>query len=458
MKNKYCKNTSLVIFLLLTFLLLGCKKYLGVIPDKSLVVPSSLEDLQALLDNNMTMNFLIMGEGEVSADNYYLTYDGWSSLQDGDRNAYIWGSELFYDNTNQNEWFWLYRPVYTANVVLESLQKIKKGGKKDASYDNIKGSALFYRAYSFYFLVTTYAKAYDSATASTDLGIPLRLSSDFNKTLVRSNVQACYQQIIGDVMEAVFLLPVTPENVMRPSRAAAYGLLARTYLSMRKYKKAGLYADSCLMLKNDLIDYSQSPRMTDQNANPFEPFNSEVIYDAHGGIAPLKIQYGKVDSTLYKSYEPDDLRKILFFSSNGDGSYAFVGNYFDPYDQFYGLATDEMYLTRAECSAREGNNHAALNDLNMLLSKRWKAGTFIPFTASDTPDALPLILRERQKELLFRNLRWMDIKRFNKEGANITLIRILNGQNYTLPPNDNRFALPLPATIINLSGMQQNPR
>ncbi|SEM08104.1 hypothetical protein SAMN05216436_101351 [bacterium A37T11] len=56
-----------------------------------------------------------------------------------------------------------------------------------------------------------------------------------------------------------------------------------------------------------------------------------------------------------------------------------------------------------------------------------------------------------------RGLRWMDIKRLNKEGANITLTRNLNGQIYTLPPNDPRFALPIPEDVIDLSGMQQNP-
>jgi len=57
-----------------------------------------------------------------------------------------------------------------------------------------------------------------------------------------------------------------------------------------------------------------------------------------------------------------------------------------------------------------------------------------------------------------RDLRWMDIKRLNKEGANISLRRTVNGITYSLQPNDNKFALPLPETIIRISGMTQNPR
>ena len=82
---------------------------------------------------------------------------------------------------------------------------------------------------------------------------------------------------------------------------------------------------------------------------------------------------------------------------------------------------------------------------------------FNPYTASSAQSALALILTERRKELIFRNLRWMDIKRLNKEGANIWLKRIVAGQTYTLPANDNRFALALPSDIISMTGMPQNP-
>lgn len=57
-----------------------------------------------------------------------------------------------------------------------------------------------------------------------------------------------------------------------------------------------------------------------------------------------------------------------------------------------------------------------------------------------------------------RGLRWMDLKRLNKDSANIILTRQVNGQTYTLQPNDLRYALPLPEDIIQITGMQQNPR
>jgi hypothetical protein len=57
-----------------------------------------------------------------------------------------------------------------------------------------------------------------------------------------------------------------------------------------------------------------------------------------------------------------------------------------------------------------------------------------------------------------RGLRWMDIKRLNKDGAKITLTRNVEGNTYTLPPNDLRYALPIPEEVISLTGMPQNIR
>jgi hypothetical protein len=99
-----------------------------------------------------------------------------------------------------------------------------------------------------------------------------------------------------------------------------------------------------------------------------------------------------------------------------------------------------------------------MKDLNTLMIKRWKTGAFVPFTASTTSEALSLILEERRKETLFRGLRWLDLRRLNSEGANITITRGVDNKTYTLPPNSLRYVLPLPPDVINITGVPQNER
>jgi hypothetical protein len=92
------------------------------------------------------------------------------------------------------------------------------------------------------------------------------------------------------------------------------------------------------------------------------------------------------------------------------------------------------------------------------LATRYKAGTYKPYLLTGAGEVLKLILSERRKELVYRGLRWMDIKRLNLEGQEIVLKRLVDGKEYRLVPNENRYALPLPADIVRIAGIPQNPR
>lgn len=454
--NKQIKITIVGLLVVsASWLFTACHKYLDAKSDAKLVIPKNTADLQAMLDNNIRINNFDPSAGEASADNYYLTDADWASLFTLDsKRIYTWEKDYLF-TTYPNNWSQVYDVVYVANTVLDNVNRFKETGSI-SDWNNVKGQALYHRGKSFAEAAAIWCLAYDSSTAASDLGIPLRLSSDFNEISKRSSLQQTYDQITTDLKTSIPLLPVTPLHVMRPSRPAAYGLLARVYLNMRQYTLAGLYADSCLQLYSRLLDYNtRNPAAS----FPFPQFNAEVIMENRKPILPsLNKGVAKIDSSLYLSYSDNDLRKSLFFQNNGNGSYGFRGSYEGGFALFGGIAADEIYLIRAEANARIGNLLPALKDLNTLLSTRWKVGTFIPFTATDGHDAVQKILAERRKELLMRGLRWMDIKRLNKEGAGITLTRNLNNQTYTLPPNDLRYALPLPEDIIQLSGMIQNYR
>ena len=275
---------------------------------------------------------------------------------------------------------------------------------------------------------------------------------------VRATTEQTYQQIITDLLQAVTLLPVTPTIKSRPGKPAAYGLLARVYMDLQEYAKAGAYADSCLQLYNRLMDYNTLDAAADA---PIARFNDEVIFEAVStNITPLSPAVCRIDTTLYNSYHINDLRKEVYFINTGYTSFKgdYRGRGSDNGNVFAGIVTDEMYLVSAESYARAGNTAKAMEMLNGLLVKRWRTGTFVPLTAVDTNDALHKILTERRKELLFRGARWADLRRLKDDPQfSVTPVRVLDGQTFELLPNSPRYALQLPLSVIEMANMPQNP-
>jgi hypothetical protein len=455
--RKYSLTPFFIMLSLFSLFMSGCKKFLEEKPTQSLTVPSNVQDVQMLLDDRLRINQRNPSAGIISADEYYMLENDWNSMDPELRDMYTWQPENLFPPGAHNDWGAPYNNIYIANVVLDHLQRIPRTETNKLAWDNAKGHALFVRATMFYYLSTLFAKAYDESTASTDLCVPLRTDPDFNMVSIRATVEQCFQQVLQDLKMASSLLPINPVHVVRPSRPAAHGMLARVYLYMRKYDHAYLYADSCLQVKSNLINYNQPiPGFYNPAANlSFSPYHPEVVNSSNIGY-PYPVYLGYVDSNLYKLYHTNDLRKTVFFRA-GQVQY-FKGNYEGQTNLFDGIATDEMFLVRAECAARKGFKDDALQDLNHLLMNRFKTGTFVPYTAATANDALQLILTERRKELVFRGLRFTDIKRLNKEGAGIVQTRTINNQTYTLAANDLRYALPLPKDVLELTGMPNNPR
>jgi hypothetical protein len=435
----------------------SCKKYLNEKPDQSLKIPSSLKDAQGLLDRNNVLNTVYPYIGEGSADDYYLTDVDFASLTlDNHKSNYTWGDELFF-NTYPNDWSTLYSGVYITQLVVETLNTITKNITNEAEYNDIKGQALFHRARLYSIACNLWAKGFNATKAAQTPGIPLRNTLDFNEASVRANLKECYDRITKDLLEAIPLLQTTPVHPMRGSKPAAFALLSRICLSISDFTKAKSYADSCLLLKNDLLDFNS---LNAAAAFPIAAYSKEVLFVSYYS-APSHLSNTRafIDSNLMASYATNDLRKSLFFKDNGNKRFSFKGSYNGNANVFTGYTTAEVILNRAECFARAGDVASAMNDLNTLLLKRYKTGTFIPLKAATADQALSTIFNERRKELVMKDVRWMDLKRLNLEqNFQVTLKRKLNGQIIELPPNSPRYALPIPEVIISMTGMQQNER
>jgi tetratricopeptide (TPR) repeat protein len=438
----------IILILIAGFFCSGCKKQLDTKPDSTLVTPGNSTDVQALLDYAPVM-LVNASADEASADDYFLpatTFNGLSS--NAQRGIYTWDKDHFFTGPS-SEWGVLYAKVYYCNIALETLSRLAPS----ATNDNLRGQALFKRGRTFWQVANIWTLPYDASSAVSDLGIPLRLNSNFEEQSMRASVSQTYERIIKDLKTAIPLLPEIVASPIRPSRPAAYGMLSRVYLSMRNYQSAKLYADSALALSGALLDYNTV------NASPSLPFslpNPEVLSYSYHSNALVGPSNARMDTVLLALYDVTDLRKALYFRSRPGGLWSFKGSYAN-YSLFAGIATDELYLTRAECYARAGLVDEALADLNMLLVNRYKTGTFVAVTAVTPGQALDTILQERRKELIMRT-RWMDLRRLNKEGAGIVLRRLENNISYELLPGSQRYALPLPEDVIAISGMKQNPR
>lgn len=451
----------IVVIMLCIMMNLGCtKEYLNKKPDKSLVVPQKLKDLQALLDNGNELISQTSYLTHLADGDFDVTASRLNRMQNVLKNSYLWEPDIF-EGLLSYDWNIPYQQIFYANVVLETLESITRNASNEIEYNQIKGSAYFIRAYALFELVQQFASPFQKGSANNLLGVPIRTNTDLKIKVKRNTIAENYHAIIQDINSSIPLLPEKGEPKSRPSKGAAFALLARTYLNMADYEKSYKAASDALKIQNELIDYNHI------NASAVAPFpdgrklyNKEIIYYTDRQPSSFyNLADVKVSNELLKQYHSHDLRKRIFYRENGNFKGTYSGHTLVP---FTGLATNEMYFIRSESYARLGKIEEALVDLNTVMIKRWSDKTgeeFVPFNDSSEEDIIQLILAERRKELVTRGLRWNDLRRLNLDPRfAVTLTRTHEEETYTLLPNDKRYVFPIPQDEIDGTGIQQNER
>lgn len=437
----------------------GCDSFLDVKSDATLVVPKTLEDAQALLDNTLHMNErAVPARGVDAGEDYFFSESVYSGLPEHSRRFYVW--DYPEDVGTGNDWSSGYVPIFQANLVLELLGQIERKEGNGLAWDNVKGSAHFYRAFYFFKLLGVFAHAFDELASETDHGIALRLDTDFNKLSVRATVRECIDQIIKDLLESIDYLPDFPQHVTRPSKGAAYALFSNLHHYMRDYNMSLHYADKALSFNSDLIDLNGDEHLLNLNTNttPFIKYNKETIFYAElGNNVVWSANRSLIDSNFYKSFTTHDLRRQAYFREVADG-FLFKGDLTGANARrFGGLSTSETILNKAESLAKLNRVDEAIRTLNSLLVKRLIAGSPLLDSKEFNKDtALEVIRLERKKELMVRGIYFMDLKRYNKEGANIYKVRYEGDIEHKLEPNSSKYALPIPQDVIMITGMPQN--
>ncbi len=460
-------------FLLLMAAALGsCQKYVD-IKTQGQLVPGDIGNYRLLLNNTSAYE---TGPqiGDISSDDVQLVDGSTQQLALVNdsyrywRNSYTWQPDLFPLGANQtdNNWNAMYNTITYSNVIVNEVPSSTGGSEADKAA--LVAEAKVHRADAYLMLMNTYAKPYNAATATTDLGVPMVLVQTTVQPLNRPSVQAVYDQIINDLKQAVPGLPNTQLFNTLPSKASAYAELARCYLYMNNYGAANAYADSALALRSTLIDLGTITAIN-SNSYPIRRSDPEVLLSkvANGGISAFTPYALRLSDELLGILGTRDQRYALFTTDASTISinYTAAGGRFFFKDRAIGESRNigpsvpEMMLIKAEYYARNNDVANAMLWVNNLRRKRFKAADYVALTAASATDALKIVIDERRREFFCRMLRWWDMRRLKNEAQfQRTYTRSFGGVAYTLTPNSDRYVFSIPAYQIQLNPeIQQNP-
>ncbi len=439
------------ILLVTALSLISCSDFLELKPDRKMDIPNTLADCDLLLNDYTAMNGSYPALTSLMGEEFYMSTEDWQSIPDvGDRLSFIWSDDAPTANVN---WVGPYRAIYMANQILLVCEALSEEERASEYGRMVMGNAYFFRAFAYQQLLELYCLPYDG-TATTQLGLPLKLTPDLAPTEGRAPLSESYDLVIRDYEKAIHLLSASSVAKSRPNKTAAYAGMARLYLDMQDYGKAYSYADSAWTLQPTLMDYNGLD-LYDEMSIPKN--NSEIIFTAltnySGAIGPYS---SRIDSDLIDLYEPFDLRMQVYYQYNyfDPGTYGYKTNYDQSYiGLFIGLTSSEVLLIRSESAARLGDALQARKDINLLRKYRFDNGRYADVDWEDS-QLLPEILKERRKELIFRGRRWADLKRLNNEvPTQTTVARIIDGIPYRLVPHSLKFAALIPEVV-----MQSNPK
>lgn len=467
--NIYIKRLS-YLFIVTIFLTSCGKEYLDMQQEKNLRVPQTADDFQKLLEQTVIVNESSpVVFANIGADEYWIPtvqYNTTTGVVPApfQRNAHIWADQIYVGRETETDWNKGYNVVYLANLGLQYTDKTPRTSIDVAKWDKLRGTALFIRAMQFYYLSQAFCPVYSEANANLQLGLTLREDPDPTVIIPRATVKQTYDKILADLNEALPLLPEKSDVLFRPSKVAIYALLSRVYMQMGNYTAAEKAADESLKIQNTLLDYN-TVTITAGNTLTFglnAKNNPEVIYMSTPYLTQLFSWY-HADTTLLRSYKNGDIRLKAYFSDTTASiqNVVFKGSYKGGTltSYFCGLATDEVYLNRAESRARNQNTAGALADLNLLRRARFTTATYVDLQSTNNDEVMTWILAERRRELVMRGTRWSDLRRLNKEAKYAkTLVRDLAPQHFELKPGDNKWVWPLPLEAIQNGGYTQNPR
>lgn len=470
------------------FLFTSCEKYLDTIPDNRTEINSPEKISELLVSAYPNGNYQAFCE--IMSDNVSDNYNN-SNVSPIYSKPYFWEDVLQIDvDAPQYYWGSCYQAIAAANQALEAIEKLGNTSNLNPQ----KGEALVARAYSHFMLINLFSKFYDSATASTDLGIPYVTESEkvVLKKYDRKTVAFVYEMIEKDLIAGLPLINDQAYKVpaFHFTKNAANAFASRYYLYKKDYDKVIEHASKVA------IEGSFAPLMRNWNTdlstksyNVISTQYAQATEKANLLIAETGSYWGRYWSGGIRYGLSANLGRELYFGDqpgSGTLSYSLFGSErgtnLPKYNELFVrvnpsadigngylmvplFTTEEVLFNRAEAYLNKGNTAGFLSDINTFLSLRIdnysanansltvaKNNAFYGTTSTNAA-LLETLLYYRRVEFMHEGLRWFDLLRFK---VPITHENI-NGGSQVLSIDDKRRVLQIPQEAA-LSGMQLNPR
>ena len=395
--KKYIGFSIIALGLTLT----SCDDWLDKLPDNrmELQTPSDVSNLLVSAYPSAHPAYLL----EMYSDNTDdCVNPSWSEASRFQAQAYKWEdiTETGEDESPQELWNRHYLAIASANAAIDLIE----GKGSPAEYTEQLGEALLCRAYAMFQLSTVFCKAYNPATASTDLGLPYPIHPEkvVGTVYTRGTMEDLYGQIDKDLQRG---LPLVSSNYSKPkfhfNTEAAKAFAARFYLYKGDFAKAITYATEVLgadpTAKARDWDAYAALNMNQQirpeawvSADEKCNFLLQTVYSEWGAISGPYIYGDKYAHSYRITYDEDIASKGPFGAANSTFKQRVWSNtalaklfhrkvpyefeYTDlqagigyPHAEYAVFTTEQLLLERAEAYALSGELQKAVDDYNTIM-------------------------------------------------------------------------------------------